>query len=123
MHRTSAYCIVLTTLPSELEADALARQVIEARLGACVQLQPVTSLYRWQGELCKAQEWQLAIKTRQALFAALSRFITERHGYETPEIVKVPIINGAPGYLRWLDDETQDQPQAGTDGPGWIGPN
>jgi len=113
MQRTGAYCIVLTTTASQPEAEALARQVLDARLGACVQLQPVTSLYRWQGEVCSGPEWQVAIKTRQALFAALSRFIAERHAYETPEIVKVPIINGAPGYLRWLDEQTQDLPGAG----------
>ena len=102
-----AYCIVLTTTAGEAQADALAKQIVEARLGACVQIQPLKSVYRWQGALSVEPEWQLSIKTRQARFEALARFITAHHAYETPEIVQVPIAAGSAAYLRWVDDETQ----------------
>ena len=105
-----AYCLVLTTIASEAEADALARRIVEARLGACVQIQAINSIYRWKGEVCAEHEWQLSIKTRQALFQELARFITAHHAYETPEIVLVPITAGSGAYLRWLDDETKTQP-------------
>lgn len=105
---SGAYCIVLTTTASEAEADALARQIVEARLGACVQILPVKSIYRWKGGLCAESEWQLSIKTRQARFEALAQFITARHAYETPEIVRVPIADGSAAYLRWVDEETRD---------------
>ena len=102
-----AYCIVLTTTASETEADALARQIVEARLSACVQILPVRSIYRWQGALSAEPEWQLSIKTRQARFEALVQFIVEHHAYETPEIVQISITAGSAAYLRWVDDETQ----------------
>lgn len=103
----SAHCLVLTSTATEAQADALARQIVEARLGACVQIHALKSVYRWKGALCDQAEWQLAIKTRQALFEALAQFITVRHAYETPEIVQIPITAGSAAYLRWLDDETQ----------------
>ncbi|WP_413915418.1 divalent-cation tolerance protein CutA [Candidatus Skiveiella danica] len=55
--------VVLTTLPDEAGAEALARQIVDAGLGACAQLQPIRSVYRWQGETCAEPEWRLAIKS------------------------------------------------------------
>ena len=104
---TTAYCIVLTTTASETQAETLARQIVEARLGACVQLQAIKSFYRWKDALCTEPEWQLSIKTRQARFEALAQFISAHHPYETPEIVQIPISAGSSDYLRWVNDETQ----------------
>jgi periplasmic divalent cation tolerance protein len=52
----------------------------------------------------------LSIKTRQARFAALERFILEHHSYETPEIVQVPITAGSAAYLQWIDEGTEGGP-------------
>lgn len=101
------YCIVLTTTASEAQAEALAQQIIEALLGACVQILPVKSIYSWKGALRAEPEWQLSIKARQARFEALAQFITAHHAYETPEILQVLITDGSAQYLRWVDDETQ----------------
>lgn len=45
MTDASAYCIVLTTTASQQQAETLARQIVQARLGACVQIQSVRSFY------------------------------------------------------------------------------
>jgi 3-polyprenyl-4-hydroxybenzoate decarboxylase len=47
------------------------------------------------------------IKTRSALYAQLQDFIRERHSYETPEIVQLPITAGWPDYLAWIDASTK----------------
>ena len=107
INTSSAHCIVLTTTASETQAETLARLIVEAKLGACVQIHPLKSVYRWKGALCAEPEWQLSIKTRQARFEALAQFITAHHPYETPEIVQIPITAGSAAYLRWLDDGTQ----------------
>ena len=108
MSSGAAHCIVLTTTASEAEAEALARRIVEARLGACVQIQPIKSIYRWQGALCAEPEWRLSINTRQALFDALAEFIAANHTYETPEIVRIAVTAGSAGYLRWIDEETRE---------------
>ncbi len=102
------YCIVLTTTADRAQADTLARQIVEARLGACVQLQPIESFYVWKGELCRSPECRLSIKTRQDRFEALAQFIRAHHGYETPEIVQVPITAGSADYLQWVDAGTRE---------------
>lgn len=104
------YCLVLTTTATAADAQSLARGIVEARLGACVQIQPIQSLYRWHGALCDETEFRLSIKTPQARYAALEDFIRTHHRYETPEIVQVPITAGSAAYLQWLDEETQGGP-------------
>lgn len=105
------YCVVLTTTATSEEAEKLALGVVEARLGACVQIQAIRSIYRWQGALCNESEFRLVIKTRQARFAALERFIRAHHSYETPEIVQIPISTGSAAYLQWIDEGTQGGPE------------
>ncbi|SDN82701.1 divalent-cation tolerance protein CutA [Polaromonas sp. JS666] len=104
------YCLVLTTTATAQEAQSLAQGIVEARLGACVQIQPIQSLYRWQGRLCNDSEFRLAVKTPRARYEALERFISAHHSYETPEIVQIPITAGSAAYLQWLDEETQGGP-------------
>lgn len=107
---SQAYCVVLTATATAEEAEHLARGIVEARLGACVQIQAIQSIYRWQGALCKESEFRLSIKTRQARYTALERFIQEHHSYEIPEIVQIPISAGSAAYLQWMDEETLDGP-------------
>lgn len=105
-----AYCVVLTTTATSEEAESLARGLVEAGLGACVQIQAIRSIYRWQGALCNESEFRLTIKTRRAQFSALEHFIREHHSYETPEIVQIPITAGSAAYLQWIDEGTQGGP-------------
>ena len=95
-------CIVMTTASTEDEAEALAAAIVEARLAACVQVQRVRSFYIWEDTLHREPEWVLLIKTLAGRYPALEAFIRERHSYETPEIVQLPVSAGSPDYLRWL---------------------
>lgn len=95
-------CIVLTTTGTEDEAESLAAAIVEARLAACVQVQRVRSFYIWQDTLHREPEWLLVAKTRGLRYAALEAFIRERHSYQTPEIVQLPITAGSANYLGWL---------------------
>ncbi|TWF82835.1 divalent-cation tolerance protein CutA [Kitasatospora viridis] len=98
--------VVTTTHEDEPKARALARQVVEARLAACAQVYPVRSVYWWEGEVQEAGEWRIDFKTRADLAGPLTGFIGERHGYEVPEVIAVPVVAGAPGYLEWVREET-----------------
>jgi periplasmic divalent cation tolerance protein len=77
--------LVLTTEASAERAEALARQLLERGLVACVSLHPVVSLYRWQGRLERSQEMQLLLKTTPQHLGALRSALLELHGYDTPE--------------------------------------
>lgn len=95
-----------TTLDSREAAVVLAQDVVAARLVACVQVTgPLTSVYRWQGAVEQATEWACVMKTTQSRLPALETWIARHHPYETPELVAVPIVGGAAGYLRWVVTE------------------
>lgn len=48
----------------------------------------------------------MAIKTRAGLYARIEEVIRERHPYELPEIIAVPITHGLPAYVDWINTET-----------------
>jgi periplasmic divalent cation tolerance protein len=99
---------VVTAIGSRAEAAELAHAAVRARLAACAQVSgPVESTYWWHGELQTATEWLVTLKTTAGRYEALEAHLRERHPYEVPEIVCVPIVAGNPGYLQWLVDETR----------------
>ena len=99
--------LVLTNLPNRETALSLARELIDSRCAACVNvLGGCTSLYRWQGEIETAEEIPVLIKTRAALYGAVEQAIRARHPYELPEIIAVPVSQGLPAYLAWVATET-----------------
>jgi periplasmic divalent cation tolerance protein len=99
--------LILTTLPQRASAEALARELLAARLAACIQIGgAVRSLYHWRGEIETAREIPVAIKTRAALYPRVEAAIRARHPYELPEIVAVPITDGLPAYVDWIAAET-----------------
>ena len=101
--------LVLTTLPDTEAARILARHLVESRVAACVNvLAPCRSVFRWEGKLEDAEEVPLLIKTTRTRYAALEAAIQEKHPYELPEIIAVPIAQGLPGYLAWVAAETED---------------
>lgn len=95
---------VLTTAGSEEEAGRIAAALVDERLAACVQvLGPISSRYRWQGEIEQEQEWQCLAKTTAARYPALEAAIRRLHSYDEPEIIATSIVAGSAGYLAWID--------------------
>lgn len=109
-----AAIFVLTNLPDSESAFNLARELVQLRLAACVNvLSPSTSFYRWEGRLEEATEIPVLVKSTRERYEALERAIVERHPYDVPEIVCWPAERGLPAYLRWIEDECQPAPAAG----------
>jgi len=97
---------VVTTTEKKDHAALIARTLVEKRLAACCQIVgPVTSVYRWQGQIETAEEFQLIAKSRRALYARIEQAIAETHPYDVPEILAVPVADGSREYLAWLDGE------------------
>jgi len=102
------HVLVLTTLPDRDAAGTLARSLVADRLAACVSIgAPVESIYHWRGAIETSTEVSLTVKTRADLFDAVAAAIRARHPYELPEILAVPITDGADDYLAWIDAETR----------------
>lgn len=99
------YLQVATTAGSEEEAERISAALVERRLAACVQtIGPISSRYRWQGEVAQATEWLCLAKTEASRYPELEAAIRELHSYDEPEIVATPIVAGSKGYLDWLSE-------------------
>ncbi|WP_204152826.1 divalent-cation tolerance protein CutA [Leptolyngbya sp. CCY15150] len=104
--------VVLVTVSSQSEGEAIARSLVERNLAACVSLMPIQSIYRWQGALCKDAEWQLVIKTNLAQGEDLVQAIQALHSYDLPEIIALPIVAGSSAYLAWVAETVSTPPSS-----------
>jgi periplasmic divalent cation tolerance protein len=95
--------VVLNTCGSEAEAERLARLLLDQRLAACVSIAPqLRSFYRWNGAVERSEEWLLLIKSSRPLFERLRAVLEAAHSYEVPEVLALPVVDGAAGYLDWM---------------------
>jgi periplasmic divalent cation tolerance protein len=109
--RLAEAVIVLTTIGTSGDGEALARTLVAERLAACVNLLPeMQSIYLWKGELTVDGERQLLIKTTVARLDALKTRLHALHPYEVPEVLVLPVTGGSPGYLKWLAESTAVEP-------------
>jgi len=87
------------------EARKIAEALVQERLAACVNIvESCKSIYRWKGEICREDEVLLIAKTHVDRFDRLKDVVTELHGYDVPEIISLPIDDGADSYMSFLAD-------------------
>ena len=100
--------VVYTTCGNITEAESIARNLIDSRLAACVNVVPgLLSYYRWQGKVENDAELLLMIKTAGSLIDQVRNALETLHSYDLPEMIVLPIIGGSPNYLEWLEQEVQ----------------
>jgi len=107
--------VVLNTCGSEAEAERLARMLVDQRLAACVSIAPrLRSFYRWNSAVESSEEWLLVIKSSRPLFERLCAALEGAHSYEVPEVLALPVVDGAPAYLDWLQASLQTNLEEGS---------
>ena len=101
--------LIYTTWPDAESAAAFAEEAVADRLAACANiLGPLTAVYRWQGKVERNAEIPMLLKTSRTAVEALRARFLERHPYDTPAFVAVPIDTAASdaGFLAWIEAET-----------------
>lgn len=102
------YLLVITTVPNERTAAEISRQIVEARLAACVTISNACqSFYWWENNIIQDQEFMLFIKSKKSLWPDLEKKLQEIHPYSVPEILALPVEAGLAKYLNWLAKETR----------------
>ena len=96
----------LVTGPERPQLVRMGRTLVEEGLVACLNvLDPVTSVYRWEGQLREETEALGLLKTTAARSAAAARRIRELHPYDVPEIIFLPVTAGSKSYVEWVSGE------------------
>ncbi|MEW1653977.1 divalent-cation tolerance protein CutA [Streptomyces sp. NPDC093707] len=99
--------IAQTTIDDEDQAKALARGAVESRLAACAHIDaPFTAVYWWKNEIETAQEWRISYKTTTEQLPELEAWVVEKHSYDVPEWITLPVTGGSEAYLSWVVEET-----------------
>jgi len=100
----SDFVLALTTLPADFDTSTLAQDLVGSGLAACVTILPgIRSVYTWKGVPQIDQEQQLFIKTTTSQVDPLWDLLSDRHPYDVPEFIVVPVIDGSEEYLKWID--------------------
>lgn len=99
---TTRVWVVLTTVPNDEDARRIAHALVGQGLAACVQAEPVRSVYRWDGAVQAEGEVRLTIKTTPGAYAALEAALHELHPYDVPQIVALPAAAVSAGYADWV---------------------
>ncbi|MAM68058.1 MAG: divalent-cation tolerance protein CutA [Rhodospirillaceae bacterium] len=102
---SSVRLIYITTDGAD-EARKIGRALVEARLAACANIiDPMTSVYWWDGEVQEGNETVLIAKTTADKVDALNDKVLDLHSYECPCVVSIPIVGGSSTFLRWIENE------------------
>lgn len=105
--------VVLSTCASEDEAEKLARLMVEEHLAACVNVIPrLRSYYRWKGTVECAEEFLLVIKSSRDRMSSLVATLERAHSYQVPEVIALPVVEGASHYLQWWEASLKAEQQS-----------
>ena len=96
--------IVLSTAPADDRAEQWARQLVDERLAACINvLGSCRSVYRWHGEIETAEEVPAILKTTASQADALIARIAALHSYAVPCITVWPVDKLLLSYAEWVE--------------------
>ena len=99
--------VIFVTAANRTEAEQIGLTLVEKKLIACCTIvEPVFSIFHWQGKICRENEALLVMKSVMGRFELIAEKVTKMHSYETAEIIALPIIAGSEDYLNWVRKET-----------------
>lgn len=99
-------CELVITAPDESWLPEFTRSLVDQRLAACGHLQPIRSIHRWAGRVEDERETRVALHTRLSLVDRIVNEANDRHPYEVPCVIAIPIVGGNAAYVRWILDQT-----------------
>lgn len=99
--------VVFVTTSTDEEAAKICRAIVEEGLVACANIVPqIRSIYRWKKDICDEGEFLIILKTRREKYKAVEKRVLELHSYDVPEVIALPIVEGAAAYLKWVRECT-----------------
>ncbi len=102
------FSIIYITAGDMEEARKIGRKLVEERLAACVNIFPITSVYRWKENIEEADEFGIIVKTKTDKVDAIEKRVKEIHSYEVPCVVSIRMDEGSAGYLKWIEESVGD---------------
>jgi periplasmic divalent cation tolerance protein len=101
----SSMALVRTTVGSRDAADALAHLLVNGGLAACVHVQELRSVYRWQGKVEETDEWMVEARTLESRVVAVREAMLTDHPYDLPLVETLTVTGISKEYLDWAKQE------------------
>lgn len=93
------------TFPTKVEAHKIVLALLEEELIACANVLPaVDSFFAWEDGIQKTEEVVAVVKTRRKNEDKIVKLVRKLHSYEVPCVVFVPLENGNPHFLDWVEE-------------------
>ena len=97
---------LITTVPNQLLAEQIAKELIEVKLAACVSIKEIKSIYKWQGRIEENKEFELTIKSLPENLNELTLIVKSKTTYEVPELI-YKIFDSENSYFQWIKESTK----------------
>mgnify|MGYP001180194290 FL=1 len=96
--------VIYFTTKTNTEVQKIARILVEESLVACVNIiGPSTSIYRWDDEIIKTNEFIAIAKTSSKNSKKSVKRLIELHSYECPAALIVDIETGNEEFISWIN--------------------
>ena len=97
--------LIYCPCPDLSAAKKLGHELLDARLAGCINILPaMVSLFDWQGVREEAEECVLIAKTSAERGEAIAAFLRDRHPYDVPAILVLPLAGINEPYRQWLSE-------------------
>lgn len=96
--------ILYITLNTDEEARTISRALLEKRLAVCTNWFPITTAYRWKGEIKEEPETVLIVKTLPERYEDVAAEV-RRHISYTNFIAQIDVPKINDEFLSWLKGE------------------
>ena len=93
--------LLITTVPNQLLANKIAKELIESELAACISIKQIQSIYKWQGDIEENKEFEITIKSLPKNLNKLTLILKSRITYEVPQLI-YKIFDSENSYFQWM---------------------
>ena len=102
------FCQLWLTCANKVEADKIARALLEKHLVACVHKIPIASNFHWQGKIKSSKEVLLQMDSLDDLFDEVEREVVKLHSYDTFVLQAVSVSRTSKKAEHWLEKELKN---------------
>ena len=95
--------LLITTVPNQLLAEQIARDLIERNLAACISVKEIKSIYKWLGNIEENKEFEITIKSLPENLNELIIILKKKITYDVPELI-YKIFNSEDSYFEWIKE-------------------
>ena len=93
---------MVTTESSNANALRMAKLLIQKKLAACVSIKQIFSIYWWEDDIEKTNEFEITIKSKPEFQDYLIEFLNKNSTYDVPQIIYKK-YHAEVKYYDWLN--------------------